>query len=359
MGYINFAIEKLKSPAKISQARMHNQRIAFCENTDKTRQFLNKQLMPAAPDYNEFIERRIEASPLYQDGKRPRKDAVKVLDMEFRVSAEEMHENPYFDLDTFCAKTREWVIKTFGAENVMDLVLHMDEGYGEHGGELKCAPHIHALVVPMTKDGRLAASEFIGSPQKLSKMQTAVADNYKSMHLKRGMERSVATHVEMKDFYGWVHDARVVDLPEPGEKETAVQYFTRIKPEIQKLQSQHLAESLKLQRSLDEAQTRVKQLELGKNTEAADLEKARAELRRQEAEIKARAKELETEHAALRQWKDVLAGLNAPSVTAQKKTEFLSIAKLALDAGREMRENEERAKYGQTLDEMNPANRKR
>ncbi len=342
MGYINFRVQKIKGGAMMGRVRMHNQRIAYCENTDASRRFMNKQIMECAPDYEEFFEKRIADSPVYTDGKMPRADAVHALDLEFRVSAEEMSENPFFDLDKFCDETRRWVCNTFGADNVVDMVLHMDEGYGVQNGEMKFAPHIHAIVVPMTKDGRLSASEFIGTPQKLKDIQTSVAKQFEPMKLKRGLEGSVATHVAMKDYYGWVNAARVVDLPEPGEHEPAKQYAARIKPEIQKMQSQHLNDTLKLQRARDEALTIVNQLRSGKDTQKEELDKAKAELEKREREFKEQSAQFRKDYKALRDWQDVLRGLS--TVSADEKEVFLSVAGKALEAGRAAREAEEQAR---------------
>lgn len=329
MGYINFRVGKLKKSGEMSRAQAHNQRTGFCDNTDKTRAFLNQQLMPCVPDYEKFVEERIASSPRYTKV-GVRSDAVKMLDLEFRVSAEEMSANPHFDLDEFCRLTKEWVCKTFGEDNVADLVLHMDEGYGVQNGELKCAPHIHALVVPMTKDGRLSASSYIGSPELLRGMQTEVAAQYSSLKLKRGLEKSVATHTEMKEFYGMVHSAREVSLPEPGDRETACQYATRIAPSIRKRQSQDLADKLKLERERDEALTRVRQLEAGQNIDKEAIEKARAELKKREETLRDKESYIKKNMAALTQWQDVLAGLKSSDITEDERKAFLDVAQKAL-----------------------------
>lgn len=341
MGYIAFRVDKIKTSAGLSIARAHNQREGFCENADAGRQFLNRQLMPCASDYARFVDDRLASSPLFADGKQPRGDAVRAMELIFRVGAEEMDENPYFDLDRFCELTKKWVCEKFGAENVADLVLHMDEGYGEHGGSLKCAPHIHAVVVPMTKDGRLSASEYIGNPRKLQALQSEVAAQFKELHLKRGLKGSVAKPHEMKDFYGWVHAARTVDLPEPGEHETARQYAMRIKPEVQKIQSQRLDELLKAQRERDEAVTHLKQLQGGTNTLEDELKQARAELEKREREVAAREKALAKDVDALTQWKDLYRGLTSANISPEDKMVFMKVANIALNDGRAAREAEE------------------
>ena len=341
MGYITFRVEKIKTSAGLSIARAHNQREGFCENADANRKFLNRQLMPCVSDYSKFVDDRIASSSLFVDGKQPRGDAVRAMELIFRVSAEEMDENPYFDLDRFCELAKKWVCDKFGAENVADLVLHMDEGYGEHGGSLKCAPHIHAVIVPMTIDGRLSASEYIGSPRKLQSLQSEVAAQFKELHLQRGLKGSVAKPHEMKDFYGWVHAARTVDLPEPGEHETARQYAMRIKPEVQKMQSQRLDELLKAQRERDEAVTHLKQLQGGTNTIEDELKRVQAELERREREVAAREKALAKDADALTQWKDLYRGLTSANISPEDKMVFMRVANIALNDGRAAREAEE------------------
>ena len=349
MGYITFRMEKISTSAGLSIARSHNQREGFCENADASRKFMNKQLMPCAYNYHAFMQERLKSSPLFTDGKQPRKDAVKALELVFRVGSEEMDTNPHFDLDRFCEITKKWVCDTFGKENVADLVLHMDEGYGEQNGSLKCAPHIHAVVVPMTKDGRLSASEFIGSPKKLQAMQSEVAAQYKELNLKRGLKGSVAKPHEMRDFYGWVHAARTINLPEPGEHETARQYALRIKPDIQKIQSQRLDEVLKMQRERDEAITHLKQLQGGKNQAEDEIKQARENLDKREKELKIIQENLKKDHEALQQWRDVSRGLTSKRISEDDYKTFMRITRIALEDGRATRETEERAQKEQDL----------
>lgn len=349
MGYITFRTEKIKTSSGLSVSHAHNQREGFCENADASRKFMNKQLMPCAQDYNSFLQDRLNSSPLFANGqKTPREDAVKALELVFRVSAEEMDNNPYFDLDRFCEITKQWVCDTFGADNVADLVLHMDEGYGEHEGSLKCAPHIHAVVIPMTKDGRLSASEFIGSPKKLQAMQSEVAEQYKELKLKRGLHGSVAKPHEMRDFYGWVHAARTVNLPEPRDNETARQYAMRIRPEVQKIQSQNLKDSLDLQRERDEALTRLKQLQGGTNQAKDEIEQTRMELEKREQALQTAMNTLQKDREALQQWRDVSHGLTSSRISREDYQTFMRIAGVALQEGRATREQEERQQSDNT-----------
>ena len=47
-------------------------------------------------------------------------------------------------LDEWCKDNIDWLHKTFGADNVVSAVLHMDEE----------TPHIHATIVPIVQTER-------------------------------------------------------------------------------------------------------------------------------------------------------------------------------------------------------------
>lgn len=55
-----------------------------------------------------------------------------------------------FDLDKWVEDSMEYLRETFGAENIQHAVLHMDE----------YSPHIHAMITPVTNDGRLSARDW-------------------------------------------------------------------------------------------------------------------------------------------------------------------------------------------------------
>ena len=158
------------------------------------------------------------------------------------------------------------------------------------------------------------------------------------------MEKSVATHTEMKDFYGWVHAARVVELPEPKRGETAQQYALRITPKLQERQAQHLGDRLALERERDEALTRVRQLEGGSRKGESDLKRAQEELKKKERELAEKEKQLDADRGTLQQWLDVLRGLR--SMSEDDREAFVDIADRALQAGREAREAEAAAALG-------------
>ncbi|MFZ4863988.1 MobV family relaxase, partial [Sphingobacterium sp. Mn56C] len=78
----------------------------------------------------------------------------------------------------------DFVCKEFGKENIVRFTLHLDEK----------TPHIHAVVVPLTSDGRLSAKERFGNRNDLSDRQTRYADGMEQFGLKRGVVGSKAKH---------------------------------------------------------------------------------------------------------------------------------------------------------------------
>ena len=118
-------------------------------------------------------------------------------------------------LKAWCTDNLAWLRKTFGAENVVSAVLHMDEA----------TPHIHAAVVPIvtgerrkvrkektdetgkrkyrtksTARPRLCADDVM-SRIKLKEYQDTYAAAMAKYGLQRGIDGSNARHVTTQEFY--------------------------------------------------------------------------------------------------------------------------------------------------------------
>ena len=81
--------------------------------------------------------------------------------------------------------------KTFGKENVLSCTLHQDEK----------SPHFHAVIAPITEDGRLSA-KLLFNPITMTGYQTQYAEAMAVHGLVRGVEHSQAKHQPMKRMYG-------------------------------------------------------------------------------------------------------------------------------------------------------------
>lgn len=81
--------------------------------------------------------------------------------------------------------------RRYGEPNVVSFTLHQDEK----------TPHIHAVVIPITKQGRLSADTLF-NPLSLKQLQTDYANAMAGHGLERGIEGSRRPHLEMKQMYG-------------------------------------------------------------------------------------------------------------------------------------------------------------
>lgn len=157
------------------------------KSADPERKHLNSDLLK-----NEFSKMKLEDAIKkkidegYRGKKAIRKDAVKFIPMVMTGSHKEMKE-----IFSDKKKANAWIqanyafaCKEFGKENIVRCTLHLDEK----------TPHLHIVVVPLTKDGRLSAKEIFGNRIDLSARQTRYADAMSDFGLKRGVIGSKAVH---------------------------------------------------------------------------------------------------------------------------------------------------------------------
>ena len=88
----------------------------------------------------------------------------------------------------------------YGAENIVRFALHMDE----------TTPHLHAIIIPLTKDGRLSAKEVIGNRKDLQDKQTKYANYMKPFGIERGVLGSKATHENIQDYRRRINQAEAL-----------------------------------------------------------------------------------------------------------------------------------------------------
>ena len=69
-------------------------------------------------------------------------------------------------------------------------------------------PHLSAFVVPLTRDGRLSAKEFIGDRRQMSADQTSFAAAVQHAGLERGIPGSRATHQTIREYYSGLNQAQ-------------------------------------------------------------------------------------------------------------------------------------------------------
>lgn len=185
-------VAKVKGAGSIAGKSAHNYRLAEVPNADVQRRHLNQEYINTYNQLAPAIDNRIHETGI----QRIRQDAVRGMEFILTASPEAFKRNEVGQV-TEDYRSSKWVTanlefmkRQYGA-NLVAFTLHQDEK----------TPHIHAVVVPITPDGRLSAKELF-NPKTLRQLQTNYALAMQEFGLERGIEGSRARHVEMKHIYG-------------------------------------------------------------------------------------------------------------------------------------------------------------
>lgn len=149
---------------------------------------------------HQAIEERIKEG--YTGQKAIRKDAVKYNTHILTGSHEDMKRifsNPQ-TAQKWIDENRKFIEKEFGKENVVRFTLHMDEK----------TPHIHAVTVPLTQDGRLSAKEIIGNKKEMQARQDRYASHMMQFGLQRGIRNTGIKHENATEYYARMNQAKEV-----------------------------------------------------------------------------------------------------------------------------------------------------
>lgn len=190
MGYISIQINKAKGSADTG-ASDHIERKSIPKNADPTRTHLNRELVEfpdGVSDRTEAISHRIRTAGIKR---KITPDQVRAIRIVLSGTHEDMMKiQDEGRLDEWCDDNLQWLHRTFGKENTVSAVLHMDEH----------TPHIHATVVPIVT----------GERRKAKKKQT---EGKRSYHKKANTVRLCADDVLTREKLVTYHDsyARVME----------------------------------------------------------------------------------------------------------------------------------------------------
>jgi len=176
---------------------------------DKTRTPLNRKLIrfpDGVRNRTEAVQYRIDHAGLHRKVGKNQTKAVRII---LTGTHEQMMTIVQSGrLDKWTDANLKWLRDTFGEENVVSCVLHMDEK----------TPHLHATVVPIvtgerkrksregekkyrTQTGpRLSADEVMGRA-RLSTYQNTYAEAMREFGLQRGVVGSTAKHQSNGEYY--------------------------------------------------------------------------------------------------------------------------------------------------------------
>ncbi len=212
MNFVILRTAKLSSNGEVAASMEHSMRNA--QNSPKP-----PNADPTLAGENELIGKDSfrEAYQAYRDHlpERVRKNGVRCIEYLVTASPEAMNGKTRSQQDDYLKDSIKWLEKNHGAENVICAAIHRDE----------LTPHMHVYVVPysqekdsqgnLKKPGKLNCREFLGGAAKLTKLQTDFAKEVGGDHgLKRGEEKSRATHETVKDYYKRASaGAKVPEIP--------------------------------------------------------------------------------------------------------------------------------------------------
>jgi len=160
---------------------------------DPKRTHLNEELSPLKKEsLIKDINNRIQSG--YKGNKTIRKDAVKALGIILTGSHERMKaiEQDEKLFNEWQQANYQFACQTFGSANIVRFTLHRDEK----------TPHIHCVVVPICKDGRLSAKSFMDGSQMMMAYQDRYANGMERFGLSRGIAQHLTgrTHIPINQF---------------------------------------------------------------------------------------------------------------------------------------------------------------
>ncbi len=263
MGYISIQINKAKGSADTG-ASDHIERKTTPKNADPTRTHLNRELVrfpDGVADRTEAISHRIRTAGIRR---KITPDQVRAIRIVLSGTHEDMARiQNEGRLSEWCNDNLQWLHRTFGRENTVSAVLHMDEH----------TPHIHATIVPIvTGERRKAKRKQTEGKRTYRKKADAVrlcADDLLTR------EKLVAYHdsyAEAMAKYGLQRGARGSE----ARHTTTAQYYRDLKRQtgeleanVQKLQT----EQQQAEQQLDEVRKEIKseKLEAAKTEAKAAL----------------------------------------------------------------------------------------
>lgn len=192
MAYSIIRIAKLTSQAHAHNATTHNYRQHEVSNADQEPQHPNKEyLNHAKTDYWTLAEARIAEVVT----RKVRADQVRAVEVIMTGSPEGFIRGQDgraadYSKSKWAGDNLRFLQEKYGKENVVSFTLHQDEK----------TPHVHAVIVPITPDGRLSAKD-VFNREGLRQLQTDYAQAMAPHGFERGIEHSQAEHQPMRRQY--------------------------------------------------------------------------------------------------------------------------------------------------------------
>ena len=210
MGYAVLHLDKAKGADSGMSA--HIERTIHPKNADPSRTHLNRELIQfpdGVTNRTQAIQHRLDTAGLKRKIGKNQVQAIRIL---LTGTHEDMMQiEKEGRLNEWCQDNIDWLHKTYGTDNVVSVVLHMDES----------TPHLHATVIPIVQTERkrkkkeedvkriyrkkapaprLCADEVM-SRTRLKSYQNTYAAAMQKYGLQRGIDGSEAQHISTHEYY--------------------------------------------------------------------------------------------------------------------------------------------------------------
>ncbi len=212
MGYAVLHLEKAKGTD--SRMSAHIERTVHPKNADRTRTHLNRELVQfpeGVRNRTQAIAHRIETAGIRRKVSANQVKAIRILLTGSNKDMKQMEAKGR--IEDWCNDSLKWIRETYGEQNLVSAVLHMDEK----------TPHIHATVIPIVtgerrkagqeeqngkkkyrkknpQDVRLCADDVMAR-HRLKHYQDTYAQAMNKYGLQRGVDGSLAKHISTMQYY--------------------------------------------------------------------------------------------------------------------------------------------------------------
>jgi hypothetical protein len=192
MPYAIIRIAKLTSQAHAHNATTHNYRQHEVSNADPAAQHPNLEFINhPRTDYWTLAEARIAEEVT----RKVRPDQVRAVEVIMTGSPEAFIRDKDgraadYSNSKWLEDNLNFLKERYGEKNLVSFTIHQDEK----------TPHVHAVVIPITADGRLSAKD-IFNREGLRQLQTDYAQAMQPHGMSRGIEHSQAEHQPMRRQY--------------------------------------------------------------------------------------------------------------------------------------------------------------
>ena len=192
----------------------HIERTVHPKNADRTRTHLNRELVQfpeGVRNRTQAIAQRIETAGIRRKVSANQVKAIRILLTGINKDMKQMEAEGR--IEDWCNDSLKWIRETYGEQNLVSAVLHMDEK----------TPHIHATVIPIVtgerrkagqeeqngkkkyrkknpQDVRLCADDVMAR-HRLKHYQDTYAQAMNKYGLQRGVDGSLAKHISTMQYY--------------------------------------------------------------------------------------------------------------------------------------------------------------